>query len=175
MADVFEVVSKMGVDALHAGVICSDGVLHEHGHAAPLRQALSGSADPPGCRLKQLTYPGRPDGDSPTDQGETWRMALEHSGRPEWSDHFIVAHVDDEQVRVMPGALARDGQHNVGVDARHGGVDDLPFHVGVGVLEHDAQNAVECKRRRRHSLGCRSPQDKDPIGVVALVRGQTNR
>jgi len=66
-------------------------------------------------------------------------------------DQFIVAHVNDKQVRRKCRALARDGQNDMRVDAAHGRVQHLEAVARILPAQQDFQNAREAERRVRRA------------------------
>ena len=89
------------------------------------------------------------------------RPLLEDGPRAVRPDHLVVAHVDDEQVRLMGGAVAGNLQRHVRVDRRHGRIDDLELHVRIALPQHDFENPAEAERRVRHALRRRTPENED--------------
>ena len=90
------------------------------------------------------------------------RPRLQDGARTVRTDHLVVSHINDEQVRLAGGAVAGDLQGHVRVDRRHRPVHDLELHARILLAKHDAEDLTKVERRIRRAHGSRPAEDEDP-------------
>ena len=74
---------------------------------------MGNRVQPLGERIQQLPSPGGLDRERGSHQTQTRRSRSKHGLRAKGSDHFVVAHINEPQIALMPRALSCNGQDRV--------------------------------------------------------------
>ena len=167
--NVREVVLVVAIDTSHARVIMRDAVIGEHLHAFPLEllhcigrpdlQDESAQCLPESRALEGLESPDH------VDVGQ--EVLVERAGTIR-SDNLVVAHQDDGKVGRVLRQRFRDRVHDVGIDRRHGQVDDLDASRRERRPELRFQQAIETVVLVGETQRRRSSEDEHPdrIGIA---------
>jgi len=141
--DVCEVVLVVAVDAFHARIIVRDTMAGEHLHAFPLEfllcidrfdllhETIERLPDP--CALQCLDAP---------DKRDVCQEILVECAGAIWADNLVVAHQDDREVGGIVRDRPRDLVDDVGIDRRHGRVDNLDSFRGQSSPELGSKESV---------------------------------
>ena len=111
------------------------------------------------------------------DQTEGQRLGAKYGRRAEGTDHFIVAHVHNPEITVMPGAFTRDGQDDVRVDGGDAQVDHLKFFPRKSLAQqhiHVTARAI-CRLRIAHGCGFAEDKNTDCIRRFGCRKNERNR
>src|SRR5436309_60905 len=106
---------KVPIDDVFGFALRRNLILKEHLHAAP--GSILGFATElahAGCR--QLPDARAFQREIQSGSRERWSARTENGGRAERSDHFVVAHVDNPNVSLLPRAILRHGQNDMRID-----------------------------------------------------------
>ena len=109
------------------------------------------------------------------DQPARQRLRAEHGRRAERPDHFVVAHINDPEIAVVPGALAGDGQNDVRVDGGDAQVDDLKFFSGEPLAQQHLQVTARAVGRLRIAHRGGFAENKNADGVRRFDRRNQKR
>ena len=102
--------AKMGVDCGQARVVgCHLATRQTWACPARRQRRRFGVAGASHQAGKELARPRRLDLDTGADERQARCKRAQHAGCPIGPHHLVVAHVDDEQVRLVADTLARDG------------------------------------------------------------------
>ena len=161
---------KIPINHSLARIVRPEPVAHKHFHAAPRRRIGFSTlefAPEAGQQLTQARFLNR---QVQPDQRERRDFRAEHRRRAERPDHFVVAHVNDPHISLLPGAIAGDRQNYVRIDGRNAQIDDLKTGLGITPGQQGLQITRRGEWRLRFPARGGLAQNKNTIGACGLRR-----
>ena len=159
---VGKVLLEVPIDTAQARLIRAHLLIEKHGHAAPFARRRRAFLPPHAQRLQRLPGAGGLKREARADDRPGRNLRAKNRAGSERADHFVVAHVDHPDVAPGAGAVARDGQDDVGVDAGHGGVHHLEARARIAQTQHRFEHAGQARARLRIAVGGGFAEDKNP-------------
>ena len=120
-----------------------------------------------GCRRRPSRQAGRLCGIKCNSGMNGWQAQVqrrEHGSRPEWADHFRVAGINNEKIRLVLHHILDHGQQHMRVDCRDAGVDNFELHFREAFAEHDFEVAGKSVARVGIAPGDRLAEYENPVG-----------
>jgi len=194
--NVLQVAVKVMVDGGHSRVICPNLLMHEHLHPAPLAVCGPRFLGPLPDGIQELPGAGGFQIDGGPDQGQRGRLRPKNGSGPEWSNHFVVAHVNHPDIAVGAGAITGNGEDDAtivgsGNASRTEGFETtlLFFHFGwraAGTpLSSRSRNfksqiwfsmsglwRIECPPSRPHPISPVGRERVPDVSAVALAKAE---
>ena len=171
MQNVIQVACEIFVGPQPLRVVVRQRVFVEHVDPIPRWRSRGCSAEAGHQLIHELPHPGGLEGQNGSDQAETGRLFPEDSGCPVRTDHFVVAHVYDPQIPVVPGAFPGDGEKHMGVDRGHRHADHLEFGLRIPDLEQSLQIAAHPEGWIRVPIGGGFAEEENPVSPRRLRHG----
>src|SRR5206468_5311617 len=107
--------------------------------ALPGIWACGPAREPTEAAVEHLACPGGFQSEAGPNQSQPRRLGAEDGRRAEGSLHFIISHVNDPQIALVPGALARNRENGMRVDRGHGRANDVKARAGEALAKQNFQ------------------------------------
>ena len=100
--------------------------------------------------------------------------SLKHTPRTKRSDHFVVAQIQNHQIRFVLGTFRGDVAHDMRIDRSEGKVVYFKLLIGTGFGQHHVKKTAKMKIRARDPLRGRAAEHKNPVGPRWLLPWKIN-
>jgi hypothetical protein len=118
--------------------------------------------------IEQLTEPELFEGKARTNERPAGGLGAENSSGAKGPYYFVVAHVDNPDVSLPWGKVARNVTDDVGIDGGDTGVDDFEIRARIATFKEQREHTCETIGGLRVAHGCGFAQDKDARGIDGL-------